>query len=120
MISWGFIETGNYKEGRKISLITLFVFETELYFQTQKLRYEYLCIISFSRQNEHVPVNVAPLFNSDDGTFFRCVHASLYEGLSVRPSVVRWSRVFFESRNSSENAIEMIESLLQSNFKTKF
>ena len=40
------------------------------------------------------------------GGLFRCVHASLYEGLSVHRSVVRglW-RGFFKSRNSSENAI---------------
>ena len=52
--------------------------------------------------------------------FYRCVHASLYEGLFVHPSVgqpvhpsmVRPLRVFFfESRILSENDIEMIESV---------
>ena len=66
---------------------------------------------------------------------FRCVHASLYEGLSVRPwSVVRGPlRVIFESRKLIGNSIESLEKLihcsltaitckklLKQNFKTKF
>ena len=71
---------------------------------------------------------------------FRCVHASLYEGLSVRrsirPSVVRgpWSVPrFFLTRKLIRNSIESLEKsthcsltaitckkLLKHNFKTKF
>ena len=41
---------------------------------------------------------------------FRCVHTSLYEGLSVRPWLVRGrSRIFFKPRNLIGNGQESLK-----------
>ena len=77
-----------------------------------------ICLAAFLRVSLASHVLVVVTFGQNSATF---LDASTHLYIRVCPWSVRGpSAVFFKLRNSSENALEMIESLLQSNFKTKF